>query len=75
MGTIITLDVAGLTVGWSKNSRGDDHGMLFQEKDRKRIRCDQVNYKYYEEHNEDPAPAALGKISPGLLGKLRPGGS
>jgi hypothetical protein len=29
--------------------------MLFQEKDRKRVRSDQINYEYFEERNEDPA--------------------
>src|SRR5688572_27871513 len=29
--------------------------MLFQETDRKRTRCDQVNCEYYKEHGEDPA--------------------
>jgi hypothetical protein len=59
VGTVITLDVGGLEVDWSKNSRGDDHGMLFQEKDRKRVYCEQVNYDYYEEHDEDPAPMEM----------------
>ncbi len=54
MGTEIVLEVGGLTLDWSKNSRGIDHGVLFQEKDRKRIRSDQINYDYYREHNEDP---------------------
>jgi hypothetical protein len=34
MGTEITLSFGGLDMDWSKNSRGTDHGMLFQEKDR-----------------------------------------
>jgi len=37
VGTEITLEVGGLTLDWCKNSRGLDHGMLFQAKDRKRI--------------------------------------
>ena len=37
MGTEISLDVAGLSVDWSKNSRGVDHGFLFQSDDRRRI--------------------------------------
>ena len=55
VGTMITLDIGGLTVYARKNSRGNDHGMLFQEKDRKQIRCEQVNYEYCEEHDEDPS--------------------
>ncbi len=54
MGTEINLEVCGLTIDWSKNSRGIDHGILFQAKDRKRIHSDQVNYDYFRERNEDP---------------------
>ena len=35
MGTVITLDLDGLTLDWAKNGRGDDHGFLFQDSDRK----------------------------------------
>ena len=35
MGTVITLDVDGLTLDGAKNGRGDDHGFLFQDLDRK----------------------------------------
>ncbi len=34
MGTIITLDVGGMSIDWSKNFRGRDHGALFQKGDR-----------------------------------------
>lgn len=34
MGTEITLELRGLTLSYSKNDRGWDHGSLFQEKDR-----------------------------------------
>jgi hypothetical protein len=34
MGTEVSLDLAGMTVSWSKNSMGMDHGDLFQESDR-----------------------------------------
>lgn len=54
MGTEITLEVGGLTVDWSKNSFGVDHGMLFQEQDRKCVHSDQIDYDYYKEENEDP---------------------
>lgn len=36
MGTEISLDIAGLSVDWSKNGRGVDHGFLFQPGDRRR---------------------------------------
>lgn len=54
MGTIITLEVGGLELDWSKNSRGLDHGILFQVSNRKRMRSDQIDYDYFAEHGEDP---------------------
>ncbi|EGJ6214501.1 TPA: HEPN/Toprim-associated domain-containing protein, partial [Escherichia coli] len=33
MGTEISLDVSGITMCWSKNSLGIDHGGLFQSDD------------------------------------------
>ena len=37
MGTEISLDIAGYSVAWSKNSIGVHHGSLFQESDRQII--------------------------------------
>ena len=48
MGTEITLNVAGLSVDWSKNSRGVDHGFLFQSDDRRRIPWED------DDHDDDP---------------------
>ena len=48
MGTEISLDVAGLSVDWSKNSRGVDHGFLFQSDDRRRIPWEN------DDHDDDP---------------------
>ena len=56
MGTIISLDIAGMGLDWSKNSKGVDHGALFQEQDRKRVRSDQISYEYYEGKDEELAP-------------------
>lgn len=53
MGTEISLDIAGVTLDWSKNSIGTDHGALFQCIDRKRVHSDQINYEYFKENNED----------------------
>lgn len=64
MGTEITLEVGGLTLDWCKNSRGLDHGMLFQAKDRKRIHSDQVNYDYFRENDEDPGPMEMAFCRP-----------
>lgn len=60
MGTEISLEIAGMQLDWSKNSKGADHGALFQESDRMRIPFDQINYEYFEENGEDPAPMEMG---------------
>ncbi|WP_407471191.1 HEPN/Toprim-associated domain-containing protein [Xanthomonas campestris] len=52
MGTSIDLTISGISLDWSKNSMGIDHGFLFQEVDRTRHRSDQINYEYYAEHPE-----------------------
>lgn len=73
MGTEILLTFEGLTLTYSKNFRGMDHGMLFQEKDRKRIRSDQVDYDYYEQHkDEDATPMEMSFVKPlkGVLSRL-----
>lgn len=55
MGTIIDLSVGGISVDWSKNSRGADHGALFQELDRQRMRSEQLDYDYLERNELSPA--------------------
>jgi len=55
LGTIIDLTVGGVVVDWSKNSRGIDHGALFQEGDRKRLRSEQIDYGYFDQNNLSPA--------------------
>lgn len=64
MGTEIKLELEGLTLTYSKNFRGMDHGMLFQQADRTRVRSDQVNYDYYAEHGEDPSPMEMSFVKP-----------
>lgn len=59
MGTEITLDVAGVSVTYSKNHRGVDHGSIFQEKDRKAIESNQLDYDWYKEASEDPTPSEM----------------
>ena len=59
MGTEITLEVGGLALTYSKNHMGWDHGMLFQEKCRRRLRSDQIDYKWHKKHQEDPAPMEM----------------
>src|ERR1035437_5541451 len=59
VGTEITLDVGGVSITYSKNHRGIDHGSLFQEADRKPLRSDQLNYDYYQGEDEDPTFAEM----------------
>lgn len=59
MGTEITLDVAGVSVTYSKNHRGIDHGSIFQEDDRKAVKSDQLDYDWYENEGEDPTPSEM----------------
>jgi hypothetical protein len=47
------LDIGRLSIGWSKNSRGNNHGPLFQEGDRKPVRSEQIDYDYLAEIGED----------------------
>ena len=49
MGTEITLDVGGMSVTYSKNYQGLDHGSIFQEQDRKAIKSVQLDYDWYAE--------------------------
>ena len=59
MGTEITLDVAGMSVTYSKNRRGIDHGSIFQEGDRQAIKSAQLDYEWYEEEGDDPTPSEM----------------
>lgn len=52
MGTEITLDVAGVSLTYSKNHRGFDHGSLFQEKDRTILKRNQFDDVIDEETEE-----------------------
>lgn len=42
MGTEISLDIGGLSISWSKNRRGIDHGFLFQPGDLQQFRPQQI---------------------------------
>ncbi len=55
MGTEISLNIGELSVNWSKNSMGMDHGILFQEKDRMPVKSEFINYEYFKEKGEDPS--------------------
>jgi HEPN/Toprim N-terminal domain 1 len=64
VGTEITLDVEQVSLTYSKNHRGMDHGSLYQEPDRKPVRSDQLDYDYYEDHDEDPTSAEMAFTRP-----------
>lgn len=64
VGTEITLDVGGVSITYSKNHRGIDHGSLFQEPDRKPLRSDQLDYDYYESEDEGPTSAEMAFTRP-----------
>lgn len=58
MGTSIELTICGITLSYSKNSMGIDHGFLFQETDRTRHPADQIAYEYFAEHPEESLASA-----------------
>jgi HEPN/Toprim N-terminal domain 1 len=64
LGTEITLDVAGMSVTYSKNHRGIDHGSIFQEQDRTAIKSDQLDYDWYAKEGEDPTPSEMAFTRP-----------
>lgn len=64
LGTEITLDVAGMSVTYSKNHRGIDHGSIFQEQDRKAIKSEQLDYDWYAKKGEDPTPSEMASTRP-----------
>lgn len=59
LGTEITFDLAGVTITYSKNHRGIDHGSIFQELDRKAVKSDLLDYDWFNEENEDPTPSEM----------------
>jgi hypothetical protein len=64
LGTEITLDVGGVSLTYSKNFRGIDHGSLFQEQDRKSVRGEQIDYDYFEETGESPVAMEMALSRP-----------
>ena len=59
MGTSIELTVAGLSLDYSKNSKGVDWGHLFQEGDLSRRRMDGIDYDYYGQRPEEADELAI----------------
>ena len=66
VGTEISLGIGGLSIDGSKNSRGNDHGPLFQEGDCKPVRSDEIDYDYFAENGEAP-----GLIKMSLVRRLK----
>jgi hypothetical protein len=64
VGTEITLDVGELSLTYSKNHRGMDHGALYQESNRKPIKCGQLDYDWYKDHGEDPTADEMALTRP-----------
>lgn len=64
LGTEITLDVGGVSITYSKNHLGIDHGSLFQAQDRKPVKSEQLNYEYYESEGKDPTLAEMAFARP-----------
>lgn len=56
MGTEISLDIGGMSVAWSKNHRGMDHGCLFQVADRRHVPFDEDDQ---EVEDDDPDSALM----------------
>ncbi len=59
MGTEITLEVGGMTITYSKNHRGIDHGPIFQEIDRQAVKSDQLDYEWYQQEGADPTSSEM----------------
>ncbi|AGA85515.1 MULTISPECIES: HEPN/Toprim-associated domain-containing protein [Pseudomonadaceae] len=53
MSTPITLTVGDIELTYNTTYMGIDHGMLFQELDRKCRRHKYINYEYYEQHPDE----------------------
>jgi len=56
------LDVGGLAIAGSKNSRGYDHGFLFQPADRQRFPPQQIDADELEDDDPRPAEAEQGFV-------------
>lgn len=56
--------MAGVSVTYSKNRRGIDHGSIFQEQDRKAIKSNQLDYDGVKEEDEDPTPSEIAFTRP-----------
>ena len=53
-----------MSVTYSKNHRGIDHGSIFQEQDRKAIKSDQLDYDWHAKEGEDPTLSEMAFTRP-----------
>jgi HEPN superfamily Toprim-like protein len=58
MGTVIDLTVEGITIDWSKNHMGSDHGALFQPSDLYRRKAEQKRFRFFRERDDYGKDAA-----------------
>ena len=59
LGTTISLRVAGTDIDGAKNGPGEDHGPLFQDNDRTRLRSEQLSYEDVAPNDHDLARDAM----------------
>ncbi|KAF6674830.1 hypothetical protein HFD87_15965 [Pantoea sp. EKM21T] len=74
MGTEITLDLSGMTVTYSKNGLGIDHGSLFQKEDIKRVKSDGIDYDAFDESDDTDDESTLAAMEIALqrnLGRVK----
>jgi hypothetical protein len=64
MGTEIDLTIGGITLDWSKNSMGIDHGPLFQRADLVQRPSDQIHYEYFEQNKLAAVPCERAFVRP-----------
>lgn len=62
MCTGIELKVGPLSISYFENMIGTNHGILYQEKHRKRYQSEEVDYDYFEETGKDPSKVEMAFI-------------
>lgn len=64
MGTLIFLEVGGVSIDWAKNGMGVDHGALFQEADRTRRALRGEDPASLDEGDHEPSVAEAAFVRP-----------
>lgn len=72
MGTVIYLEVGGVSLDWAKNGMGVDHGALFQESDRTRRPLEDNDLEPVNDQNLEPsiAEAAFARLLERVVPRL-----